>query len=158
MATATHLIRQEEPTEETGIQHRAVDPVTPFLNQKWLNTTENRLKWYDGSDVRILSEGANTSEAGGGSTIDWEAGNMFNRSIAGNTTFTFANVRDGQMVHIAITNTSGGNITVGFGSIQNSTDLVTTIIAGRTVIYTFGRFGGNTVCLTPVRNEAFYGA
>lgn len=157
MATKTHLARQEEAILETGIQSRPTDPGSPFLSQMWLNTTENVLKWYDGSSIKVIAQGNNGVINVGGTSVDGNLGNTFSKTISANTNFSFANIRDGQMVHIIIT-ASGANRTVSFPSVENAADVVTTVINGKTVVYTFIGTPSGSVCLTPVRNEAFYGA
>jgi len=53
----THIAKQEELVDETAVQLRTDDPVSPVDGQLWLNTTQNRLKLKKDSDIKILLEG-----------------------------------------------------------------------------------------------------
>jgi hypothetical protein len=57
MTTRTHLALQEEAIEEKGVQVRTTDPVSPALDQIWLNTTEGKVKYYDGTNVQLVGGG-----------------------------------------------------------------------------------------------------
>jgi hypothetical protein len=48
MTITTHIPKIEETETERAVQLRAADPGTPSLLQLWLNTSDNKLKWYDG--------------------------------------------------------------------------------------------------------------
>lgn len=52
MAIRTMVGKQEESQEERPMQLRSVDPSSPEQDQLWLNTTEKRIKFYDGSSVQ----------------------------------------------------------------------------------------------------------
>lgn len=52
-----HLGRQEESVNETGVQMRATDPVSPVSDQTWINTSQNKMKYFDGDSVVVLHEG-----------------------------------------------------------------------------------------------------
>lgn len=45
--------------------------------------------------------------------IDWRVGNVFSKTLAANSTFTFSNVADGNTIVVALTNTAS-NFTVTF--------------------------------------------
>ena len=71
MADNTHLVKQEEAIDETGIQDRAADPVSPVAGQKWYNTTDNQLRNFNGSEIENMSGGG-----GGGGLNFYEKGDM----------------------------------------------------------------------------------
>jgi len=52
MAIRTHIGKQEEAQEERPTQLRSSDPVSPEQDQLWLNTTEKRIKFFDGVSVQ----------------------------------------------------------------------------------------------------------
>ena len=52
MATKTHVTKQEEAQVEKAVQIRAADPGSPVSNQTWVNTTEKKMKFYDGADIQ----------------------------------------------------------------------------------------------------------
>jgi len=56
MTTSTHIARQEEPQEESGVQIRTSDPGAPVLDQLWLNTSSGEIKFFDGS-IQVISAG-----------------------------------------------------------------------------------------------------
>ena len=52
MATKTHITKTEEGQVEKAVQIRANDPGAPVANQTWINTTDKKMKFYDGSDIQ----------------------------------------------------------------------------------------------------------
>ena len=52
MATKTHIVRTEEDQVEKAVQIRSDDPGSPVSNQTWINTTDKKMKFYDGADVQ----------------------------------------------------------------------------------------------------------
>jgi hypothetical protein len=52
MATKTHIVRTEEDQVENAVQIRSDDPGSPVSNQTWINTTDKKMKFYDGSDIQ----------------------------------------------------------------------------------------------------------
>ena len=52
MVTKTHIVKTEEGQIEKAVQVRAADPGSPVSNQTWVNTTDKKMKFYDGSDVQ----------------------------------------------------------------------------------------------------------
>lgn len=52
MATKTHIVRTEEDQVEKAVQIRSDDPGSPVSNQTWINTTDKKMKFYDGSDIQ----------------------------------------------------------------------------------------------------------
>ena len=54
MAIRTHIGKQQESQEERPVQLRSVDPVSPEQDQLWLNTTDKRVKFFDGFSVQSV--------------------------------------------------------------------------------------------------------
>jgi hypothetical protein len=52
MAIRTHIGKQQESQEERPVQLRSTDPGSPEQDQLWLNTTEKRIKFFDGVSVQ----------------------------------------------------------------------------------------------------------
>jgi hypothetical protein len=78
--------------------------------------------------------------------IDWVKGLVFFKDISANSTFTFSNVREGQIIIVNISNTSGSDVTLTFPSgifKDSNADLV--VAAGNTNAYTFVRSNGKTI-------------
>lgn len=73
MTTKTHLTKQEEGATERSVQVRASDPLSPVLNQVWINTTSKLLKWFDGAATQVIgpiNTGGPTTIIGGGGSGD----------------------------------------------------------------------------------------
>ena len=56
MATTTHIGKQDEAEIEKSLQLRSADPAAPVENQYWINKTQNKLKYFNGSVVKELHE------------------------------------------------------------------------------------------------------
>ena len=54
MAIRTHLGKQDEGEEERALEMRAADPGSPIFLETWLNTTEKRIKYYDGASTQTI--------------------------------------------------------------------------------------------------------
>lgn len=50
-----HLVGNQNELQNWSQQKLASDP-TPFEGQVWLNTTENRLKYYDGTTTHVIAD------------------------------------------------------------------------------------------------------
>ena len=50
-----HLVGNQNELQNWSQQKLASDP-TPFEGQVWLNTTDNRLKYYDGTTIHIIAD------------------------------------------------------------------------------------------------------
>ena len=83
----------------------------------------------------------NTPEAVAASEIDWSAGVLFNKTLAANTTFTFANSISGQEISVFIHNPS--SYTVTWPTIIWPGGVTPTQSTNATDIYRFIRFGTN---------------
>lgn len=51
MAKTTHIAKQEEGQTENSVQLRATDPGSPVTDQLWLNTSDNKIKYYNGAST-----------------------------------------------------------------------------------------------------------
>lgn len=69
--------------------------------------------------------------------IDFNTGGMQSKSVAVNSTFTFSNSGNGKTVLVAITNTSGGAITVTFTGATMPVGASLSIAAGATSMFNF---------------------
>jgi hypothetical protein len=58
MTEKTHLGKQEETIEEKGVQLRSSDPLVPDIDQLWVNTTVDEMRYYDGSIIKTVSAGS----------------------------------------------------------------------------------------------------
>lgn len=58
MTEKTHLGKQEETVEEKGVQIRSTDPITPSIDQLWVNTSANELRYFDGALTQTVSAGS----------------------------------------------------------------------------------------------------
>lgn len=56
MAGKTHIGKQDESLEESGIIVSDTDPSVLVERMTWINTTENKLKMYIGGTTRVLAE------------------------------------------------------------------------------------------------------
>jgi hypothetical protein len=78
-----------------------------------------------------------------GTVIDWDVNTIFYNEINANKTYTFANLIEGQMIILAIKNTSASTITVDFPTLV-SAYYVNAINSGKENIYTFIRINNKT--------------
>ena len=53
MAIRTHIAQQEEGQVENSVQLRTADPSTPVSDQLWIDKTNQKIKYFDGSTVEI---------------------------------------------------------------------------------------------------------
>lgn len=75
-----------------------------------------------------------------GTNVDWSTGNVFSKTITGNTTFTFSNPLDGQTIVFAVTNT--GSFTVTWTGVTWSGGVAPVQTTGaHTDVYTFIKIG-----------------
>jgi hypothetical protein len=76
--------------------------------------------------------------------IDWSLGNVFTKTLAANTTFTFSNMSDGQTIVVRLTNTAS-NYTVTWPTCKWSGGVAPTMTIGaKDDVYTFIRIGSTT--------------
>jgi hypothetical protein len=116
---------------------------------------------WNGTDVQSLASGGIKSSTGGpvselasvaisASAIDWSAGNVFTKTLAANTTFTFSNTAEKTIV-VAVTNTTS-NRTVTWPTVKWAGGVAPTQTVGaKTDIYTFIKIG-STIYGSVVQN------
>jgi len=74
--------------------------------------------------------------------IDWNKSAVFEKSIAAGETYTFSNDDSGMVISVALTNTSGGTITVNFPAAEwPGGTAITDVEAGDTAVFTFIKVG-----------------
>jgi hypothetical protein len=76
--------------------------------------------------------------------IDWNSSDMLFKDVSANTTFTFSNVAEGKTISVAVTNTSGAQITITFPTGIFKVAGALTIGANEAAIYTFMRMNSKT--------------
>ena len=69
------------------------------------------MSFYDTSATLGGDSGITASQNITASDIDWSTGNVFYKSISGNTTFTFSNDADGQTIVVGILSTGSFTVT-----------------------------------------------
>jgi hypothetical protein len=57
LTSRKHLGKQAENVDESGVQLRDTDPVSPVVNQTWINTTQRKLKTRTLTSTLVLAEG-----------------------------------------------------------------------------------------------------
>lgn len=57
LTSRKHLGKQEESVNESGVQLRSADPLTPIENQTWINTSQRKLKTRLAGSTLVLAEG-----------------------------------------------------------------------------------------------------
>ena len=78
------------------------------------------------------------------SSINWNLGNVFTKTLSANTTFTFANVTAGQTIVVRLTNTAS-NYTVTWPTIRWAVGIAPVMTTGAVSdVYTFINDGSNT--------------
>lgn len=104
-----HLGRQEEDINETGVQVRSDDPVSPVPHQTWINTSQNKLKYFNGTDNIILVEGeiGSAQEVPVSGIIDATLSRSFYKDVSSDFTInSFLNFTEGLTVFLKIKNTN----------------------------------------------------
>lgn len=86
-----------------------------------------------------------------GGNIDWDLGDAYWDDIAVNTSYTFTNATKTKSIIVAVTNTSGATITVGFPSPIYKEAGTLDIDAGQAAIYTFIRINSK-IYLSSITN------
>lgn len=75
--------------------------------------------------------------------IDWRVGSVFSKTLAANSTFTFSNVADGNVIVVALTNTAG-NFLVTWPTVKWPGNVAPVQTIGvKKDIYTFVRIGSD---------------
>jgi hypothetical protein len=113
------------------------EKVTPVSDDELLlsdSEDSNAPKKLKISSISIVKPSLEISAA----EIDWSLGDCFYKSLSANETFTFSNVSDCATIIVAITNTSGGSVTVQFpAGILKDSSFSGEISASATSIFTF---------------------
>lgn len=90
------------------------------------------------SDQTIITQAISSTD------IDWSAGNLFTKTLASNTTFTFSNQLSGQTIVVRLTNTAS-NYTVTWPTVRWAGGTPPTMSPGAVSdVYTFVYDGSNT--------------
>lgn len=90
-----------------------------------------------------LSSSPKTPVSISSTAIDWSLGDDFYKTLAANTTFTFSNTTDGQIITVELLNTAS-NYTVTWPTVKWVGGLAPTQTVGaKTDIYTFKKRGSN---------------
>lgn len=77
--------------------------------------------------------------------IDWRVGSVFSKTLAANSTFTFSNVADGNVIVVALTNTAS-NFTVSWPTVKWAGGVAPVQTVGAKIdVYTFVRVGSVTI-------------
>lgn len=77
--------------------------------------------------------------------IDWRVGSVFSKTLAANSTFTFSNVADGNVIVVALTNTTS-NFTVTWPTVKWAGGVAPVQTVGAKIdVYTFIRVGSVTI-------------
>lgn len=88
---------------------------------------------------------------GSGTSVDWSLSSSFSKTLSANTTFTFANATDGQVIVMTVLNTAS-NYTVTWPTVSWSGGSAPTQTTGaKTDVYTFMKVG-STIFGSAVQN------
>lgn len=88
---------------------------------------------------------------GSGTSVDWSLSSSFSKTLSANTTFTFANATDGQVIVMTVLNTAS-NYTVTWPTVSWSGGSAPTQTTGaKTDVYTFTKIG-STIFGSAVQN------
>jgi hypothetical protein len=104
-----HLGRQEENVEETGLQVRGADPITPVNNQVWINFNQNKIKTLVGGDKVVLVDGGIGSavEVPLNGILDATISRSFFKQASSNLEITsFLNFTEGLICYLKVSNPS----------------------------------------------------
>lgn len=117
MAIRTHIGKQEEGQEERPVQLRSADPVSPEQDQLWLNTTEKRIKFFDGVSVQptvstVPNESVRTEAAN--YSVQPSDGMILGDATGGNITFNLpaAALNEGKKFIISKIDSSSNLVTI----------------------------------------------
>jgi hypothetical protein len=96
---------------------------------------------YDGT----YPPGGYSSTGIDASVIDWRAAETFYKTLTGNSSFTFSNTRDGQVIVVVISNPSTFTVnwpSSGDSDVRWSGGIAPAQTPGGTDLYTFSKIGG----------------
>lgn len=111
-------------------------PAGTKLAQPFITITGNAgTVKFDEFDIYRLnsSVGVEPTQNMSGTLIDWSTGNVFSKSIASNTTFTFSNYQDGQVIAFRLINSSASTLTITWPTMSGAD---TVLYANKTKVYT----------------------
>lgn len=118
---------------------------------RWNNSTSKIEFTYDGTNYNVVGS-QNAPQAISASAIDWATGNVFTKTLAANTTFTFSNQTSGQVIVVRITNTASNYTVTWPGSVLWSAGVTPTQTTGaKSDVYTFV-YDGTTTFGSVVQN------
>lgn len=125
-----------------------------FIFNKGNGATNPRIRWNDSSSrIEFSHDGViyntlaaqNASQTISASDIDWSQGNLFTKTLAANTTFTFSNQVSGQVVVVRVTNTASNyTVTWPVGVLWSGGTAPTQTIGAKSDVYTFVYDGTTT--------------
>lgn len=107
LSTRTHLGRQEEAVEESGIQVRSDDPIAPVNKQFWYNETQNKMKYFDGVSKYVIVEGGigASVEIPVSTIVDFATSRSFFKAITSDYSIaSIDNFREGLIGYIKFSN------------------------------------------------------
>jgi hypothetical protein len=146
------IANKEVGIPENGLQQRDANPSSPVENNIWINTTTNKISYFDGVikdvfDGYVQTTVPNQVVEMGTNAINYNLGRVFRRQNlggAGTTTITFSNIIEGEtIIFIATTDPIGGGTTLAFGAgakINNGTNLA--LPAGDGAVYRISQIDG----------------
>jgi len=118
---------------------------------RWNNSTSKIEFAHDGTNYNVIGA-QSASQAISASAIDWATGNVFTKTLAANTTFTFSNQTSGQVIVVRITNTASNYTVTWPGSVLWSAGVTPTQTTGaKSDVYTFV-YDGTTTFGSVVQN------
>ncbi len=125
-----------------------------LIFNKGNGATNPRMRWNDStSKIEFTHDGVvyntlaaqNTSQSISASNIDWAQGNLFTKTLAANTTFTFSNQVSGQVVVVRVTNTVANyTVTWPVGVLWSGGTAPTQTVGAKSDVYTFVYDGTTT--------------
>lgn len=107
------------------------------------NNTGSTANASDLTAIQLSNELIIAAQAISSTDIDWATGNVFTKTLAANTTFTFSNNVSGQTIIVRLTNTAS-NYTVTWPTVRWAAGTPPTMTVGaKSDIYTFVYDGSN---------------
>jgi hypothetical protein len=106
--------------------------------------TDGSIAITGNSTTDTITFGAPAAVTIAAAAIDWALGNVFTKTLAANTTFTFSNLVDGKTVVVCLTNTAS-NYTVTWPTVKWAGGVAPVMTIGaKDDVYTFIRIGSTT--------------
>lgn len=96
LTSRKHLGRQEEAVEESGVQLRTDDPVSPVLNQTWINTSQKKMKTRTVDGTLILADGGigDAIEIPPSDILDFSASRHYFKTLGTDPTYEILDVQN----------------------------------------------------------------